>query len=102
VSRGFEKGWASEGSEGGGWLTGCRAPQSGRTPLHLAVIKGETAAFEALLPKANVDVKDNVRVAREGGNAGTASGNGSFPMFFGVHFLIFQREVCGSNSKHQT
>jgi len=47
---------------GGAWLTGCRVPQIGRTPLHLAAEKGHAAVAGALLAaKADKEAKDEVR-----------------------------------------
>ena len=52
---------ANHGAKGA-WLTGCRVPQDGCTPLHLAAEKGHAAVVEALLAaEADKDAADRVR-----------------------------------------
>ena len=46
----------------GAWLTGCRVPQRGDTPLYMAAEKGHAAVVEALLAaEADKDATDEVR-----------------------------------------
>ena len=88
---------AHVGGEGGCLPERCRAPQSGRTPLHLAAEGGRAAVIKQLLAAgAAVDAKDMVRGELDADRGGLGGQNAALRVL--SFFLLCASQNLGVRS----